>query len=397
MPQPRAEAVFKKKKCIAAAVGYMYFTREHIPRAVQGLEARLAAILPAADMPPKQITAITDEQRQALYESMIWFDLNDLPTAADDQYEVTGLVLLENMATLNGDGSYTVSKGILETLFHGTETPLPVSASTPARTERVDDVASRLSASANRRLHLFKRTNPNNSPASKVKYQKEFSVEITSMEAKAPTPSAPPSTTGPGGGSGTGPPSAPATLPPSTSTSTTPGGGSGAGGPPSVTEPDVLTSPDRTVMDDRAQLITVLIQDQPPSFVSTGTDAWSAAAHAAAAVEFSENIKLAVSSLPGFEKEHRGMSGPGGDKAAAIFLHNRLCTRPVALSAVIARIKMYPTAGNPLAATRRQAAIVDNLAKVIGPIFIDYIIMTRTYLAPYEIPHMEIPHMKYPI
>jgi hypothetical protein len=106
------------KKCMAAALGY--FMRENIPRAVQALETRLAAILPASDRPLEKITTITDGQRYAIYETMVWFTLNDLPTAADDQYEVTGLVLLENMATKQGDGSYTVSKGDLEAVRYST-------------------------------------------------------------------------------------------------------------------------------------------------------------------------------------------------------------------------------------------------------------------------------------
>ena len=353
------------KKCMAAAAAY--FTRENIPRAVKQLEALLAAILPAADMPLEKITTITDVQRQAIYENMVWFDLNNLPTAADDPYEVTGLVLLENMATKQDDGSYTVSKGDLEALFFGTAVPLPVGTSTPARTERVDNVASGLSASSNKRLTLFKRAHPNDSPVSKEKYRKELHTEITSMEARQPEPGAPTSTTGLGGGSGAGPSSAPATIPPSTSTSTTPGGGGGTSAPPAATGPDVLNSSDRTAMEDRAHQITVLLQDKHPSFESTGSDAWTAAEHATAAAELAENIKMAVSSVTGFEKELRAMSGTGGDIAAAIFLHNRLCTRPVAISAVTARVKGYPVAGSPLTAIRRQAAIVDNLAHVIGP------------------------------
>jgi hypothetical protein len=179
--------------------------------------------MPAGSPPLEQITGITDAQRQAIYEHMVWFDLNNLPTAADDPYEVTGLVIMENMAIHNPDGSYTVTKGTLEHLLRDTEAPLPVSASTPARTKAVDDIATRMPAFATTRLQNFKRANPNDSPDSRTKYQKEFSREIIRMEANATKPGAPPSTTVPGGGSGTGRPSAPATLPPSTSTSTTPG------------------------------------------------------------------------------------------------------------------------------------------------------------------------------
>ena len=351
------------KKCMAAAAGY--FTRENIPRAVHALEDRLAVILPAADL--EKIATITDVQRQGIYEIAVWFDLNNLPTAADDQYEVTGLVILENMATKQDDGSYTISKGELEELFSGTAVPVPVDASTPARTERVDNVASRMSASSNKRLTFYKRANPSDSPASREKYRKELHTEITSLEATRPGPGAPTSTTGVGGGSGAGPSSAPPTIPLPTSTSTAPGGGGGTSAPPAATEPDVLNSSDRKAMQDRAHQITVLLQDKDPSFESTGSDAWSAAAHAAAATELAENIRMALSSLRGFDVELHAMSGTGGDIAAAVFLHNRLCTRPVAISAVMARVKGYPAAGDPLRAIQRQAAIVDNLAHVIGP------------------------------
>lgn len=140
----------KFKQCIAAAIAH--FVRENIPRAVCTLQILLKSVLPAAGPPLETVTEISDAERLKLWRLLAWFDLNDLPTVSDDMVDVTGIVVLENMAICGADGVFRVTKGCMELLWRDTKTPLPVEALSPIRDQAIDSLATGIRASGLRRM-----------------------------------------------------------------------------------------------------------------------------------------------------------------------------------------------------------------------------------------------------